>query len=108
MPSHIAVPWIQAMGNRIAPAIKKPHEAVLRQTTMCVIQDAITQVIRIKGSSSSMVSSRVFVFSLPVFEEVVEHLLTAFEVVLRPFFGDHEPRLRYRHKDVCTPCLRQV
>ena len=65
------------MGNRIAPAIKKPHEAVLRQTTMCVIQDAITQTIKIKGSSSSMISSRMFVFGLPVFEEVIEHLLAA-------------------------------
>ena len=77
MPSQMAVPWIQAMGNRIAPAIKKPHEAVLRQTTMCVIQEAITQTIRIKGSNSSMISSLVFVFSLPVFEEVIEHLLPA-------------------------------
>ena len=68
------------MGNRIAPAIKKPHEAVLRQTTMCVIQDAITQTIKIKGSSSSMIYSLVFVFSLPVFEEVVKHFLPAFEV----------------------------
>ena len=69
------------MGNRIAPAIKKPHEAVLRQTTMCVIQDAMTQTIKIKGSSSSMISSLMFVFSLPVLEEVIEHLLSAFEVV---------------------------
>jgi hypothetical protein len=44
---------------------------------MCVIQDAITQTIKIKGSSSSMVSSLVFVFSLPIFEEVIEHLLPA-------------------------------
>ena len=75
----MAVPWIQAMGNKIAPAIKKPHEAVLRQTTMCVIQDAMTQTIKIKGSSSSMISSLMFVFSLPVLEQVVEHFLPALE-----------------------------
>jgi hypothetical protein len=54
MPNQTAVPWIQAIGNRIAPAIKKPQDAVLRHTMMCVIQDAITQPTKINGTKSSM------------------------------------------------------
>ena len=95
MPSQMAVPWIQAMGNRIAPAIKKPHEAVLRQTTMCVIQEAKTQPIKRSGNSSSMMCpSFVFVFCLPIIQEALEHDTATLKFFLFPLFDDHEARLR--------------
>ena len=56
MPSHTAVPWIHAMGNKIAPAIKNPQDAVLRQTMMWVNHEAITQPIKMSGSSSSILT----------------------------------------------------
>lgn len=102
------VPCRLATGKTIAPAIKKPHDRVLMQTITCVSQEAMSQPTKITGNKSSMVSSLVFVFSLPVFEEVVEHFLPAFEVFLRPFFGDHEPGLAHGHKDICATRLREV
>ena len=38
------VPWTHATGKNIAPAIRNPHEAVLRQTAMCVIHAAMTHI----------------------------------------------------------------
>ena len=57
MPNQTAVPWIQAIGNRIAPAIKNPQDAVLRHTMMWVIQDAMTQPTIITGIKSSITYS---------------------------------------------------
>jgi len=46
IPSQMPVPWIQAMGTSIAPAIRKPHAAVCKQTTMCVIHAANTHMTK--------------------------------------------------------------
>ena len=48
------VPWIQAIGNTIAPAIRKPQDAALRQTTMCVSHDAMAQMMRAGAHMSSI------------------------------------------------------
>lgn len=33
-PNQIPVPWTQAIGKKIAPAIRKPHEALTKQAAI--------------------------------------------------------------------------